>query len=216
MNFCGSDIGSWEETVRGNLSGSHVRQRPGYAQIGYVETQLVAQNAYVNNIGILDTPALAVTGNLQVSFKAMAYKNTSVYAAGNNTAKDFDGDARTAVSYTHLDVYKRQRVSLVQDIFGRIEFNFLNKNSMKNRTISILLGLLAFVTGGCEDMLDRFPKDKLTPENYFHTEEECRLYTNDFYSMFPNGSAIYGETADVISQTTLTSEVLGTRVVRCV
>ena len=35
---------------------------------------------------------------------------------------------------------------------------------MKNRTISILLGLLAFVTGGCEDMLDRFPKDKLTPE----------------------------------------------------
>lgn len=96
MNFCGSDIGSWEETVRGNLSGSHVRQRPGYAQIGYVETQLVAQNAYVNNIGILNTPALGVTGNLQVSFKAMAYKNTSVYAAtGNNTAKDFDGDART-------------------------------------------------------------------------------------------------------------------------
>lgn len=95
MNFCGSDIVSWEETVRGSLSGSHVRQRPGYAQIGYVETQLVAQNAYVNNIGILDTPALGVTGNLQVSFKAMAYKNTSVYAAGNNTAKDFDGDART-------------------------------------------------------------------------------------------------------------------------
>ena len=84
---------------------------------------------------------------------------------------------------------------------------------MKNRTISILLGLLAFVTGGCEDMLDRFPKDKLTPENYFYTEEECRLYTNDFYSLFPNGSAIYGETADIISQTTLTSEVLGNRVV---
>lgn len=38
---------------------------------------------------------------------------------------------------------------------------------MKNRTISILLGLLAFVTGGCEDMLDRFPKDKLTPKIIF-------------------------------------------------
>lgn len=84
---------------------------------------------------------------------------------------------------------------------------------MKNKVISILLGLLAFVVGGCEDMLDRYPKDRLTPENYFHTEEECRLYTNDFYSMFPGGSAIYGETADIISQTTLTSEVLGNRVV---
>lgn len=84
---------------------------------------------------------------------------------------------------------------------------------MKNKAISILLGLLAFVVGGCEDMLDRYPKDKLTPENYFHTEEECQLYTNDFYSMFPGGSAIYGETADIISQTTLTSEVLGNRVV---
>ena len=84
---------------------------------------------------------------------------------------------------------------------------------MKNKAIFILLGLLAFVVGGCEDMLDRYPKDKLTPENYFHTEEECQLYTNDFYSMFPGGSAIYGETADIISQTTLTSEVLGNRVV---
>ncbi|NDV79416.1 RagB/SusD family nutrient uptake outer membrane protein [Dysgonomonas sp. 511] len=84
---------------------------------------------------------------------------------------------------------------------------------MKNNIIAILLGLVVFMLGSCEDMLDRFPKDKLIPQNYFHTEEECRLYTNDFYSMFPGGSAIYGETADIISQTTLTSEVLGNRVV---
>lgn len=95
LNFCGSDIENWTETVKNNLSGTNVRQRPGYAQIGYVETQLVAQTAYTNNIGVLNTPALGATGNLQVSFKAMAYKNTSVYTAGSNTAKDIDGDART-------------------------------------------------------------------------------------------------------------------------
>ncbi|NDV79418.1 DUF5689 domain-containing protein [Dysgonomonas sp. 511] len=95
LNYCGSDITKWEEAVKNKLSGTYVRQRPGYAQIGYVETQLIAQNAYTNNVGTLSTPVLNTTGKLQVSFKAMAYKNTSVYSAGANTAKDFDGDARS-------------------------------------------------------------------------------------------------------------------------
>lgn len=66
---------------------------------------------------------------------------------------------------------------------------------------------------GCEDALDRFPKDRLTPDEFFHTEEECELYTNDFYTIFPSGASIYNETADIITCNTLTSEVLGNRTV---
>ena len=90
MNFCGDDISSWAKT--NGLSGTNVHQRPGYAQIGYVETQEVAQTKYTNTVGILNTPKFNVAGTLNVSFKAMAYKNKSVYNAGTSTALDINGD----------------------------------------------------------------------------------------------------------------------------
>ena len=77
------------------LSGTHVRQRPGYAQIGFVETQTVAQGSYTNNVGSLLTPAFGASGTLTLSFDAMAYKNTSVHA--NSGAKDLKGDLKSVV-----------------------------------------------------------------------------------------------------------------------
>ena len=71
-NYCGSDITSWAPSVKNGISGENVRQRPGYAQIGYVETQAVARNAYKNSPGYLLTPALGTAGDLNLSFKAMA------------------------------------------------------------------------------------------------------------------------------------------------
>ena len=44
-------------------------------------------------------------------------------------------------------------------------------------------GLLALT--GCEDALDRFPEDRLTPDTFFKTGTECELFTNDFYTMLP-------------------------------
>jgi hypothetical protein len=95
MNFCGDEISNW--TTTNGLTGLNVHQRPGYAQIGYVETQEVAQTKYTNTIGALNTPKLGATGTLNLSFKAMAYKNKSVYNVGTNTALDINGDITDGV-----------------------------------------------------------------------------------------------------------------------
>lgn len=65
----------------------------------------------------------------------------------------------------------------------------------------------------CEDLLTRVPKDKLTPESYFKSETECQLYTNDFYTMFPGGDGIYGESEDYIVKQSLSNAVIGNRTV---
>ena len=54
---------------------------------------------------------------------------------------------------------------------------------MKKYILYILTGVAACGLCSCEDALDRYPKDRLTPDNFFHTEEECQLYTNDFYTI---------------------------------
>lgn len=91
MNFCGADISTW--SVTNGLSGENVHQRPGYAQIGYVETQYdVAQTDYTNTVGVLNTPKLNASGTLKLSFKAMAYKNKSVYNVGTKASLDINGD----------------------------------------------------------------------------------------------------------------------------
>lgn len=78
----------------------------------------------------------------------------------------------------------------------------------------ILTGLVCAASlTACEDSLDRYPKDKLSPETFFSNEQECQLYTNDFYTIFPGGSSIYGETADIITKQTLTAAVLGNRTI---
>lgn len=89
LNYDGSDISEWESAVSRNLTGSNVRQRPGYAQIGYVNTINDDHTAYKNIVGELITPALNVNGTYTLSFKAMAYKNKAVHVAA---VKDKDGD----------------------------------------------------------------------------------------------------------------------------
>lgn len=66
---------------------------------------------------------------------------------------------------------------------------------------------------GCEDFLVRTPKDKVTPETFFRTEDECRLYTNDFYTMLPEAADVYVEKADYITGIEVPSEVIGNRTV---
>ena len=83
---------------------------------------------------------------------------------------------------------------------------------MKRIIIYVISGLTAVLSCGCEDALDRFPKDRQTPDNFFRNEEECQLFTNDFYTMFPS-SGIYNESADIIAKQSLSSEVLGNRTV---
>lgn len=73
--------------------------------------------------------------------------------------------------------------------------------------------LIALAAVSCKDWLVREPQDELSPDTYFTTEQECRLYTNRFYLMFPGGSGIYGEDADYIIPSVLSAEVAGNRTV---
>ena len=40
---------------------------------------------------------------------------------------------------------------------------------MKKYILYLLTGMAACGFCGCEDALDRFPKDRLTPDEFFHT-----------------------------------------------
>lgn len=79
----------------------------------------------------------------------------------------------------------------------------------KNIFISVmLLGMLSFIA--CDDMLDQLPKDKVSPENSFKSENELKLYTNSLLFLFP-ATSLYTETADNIITQTLPDELQGNR-----
>lgn len=90
LNYAGDDISAWSEDIRRGLSGTNVRQRPGYAQIGYVNTIDKDHKSYVNETGELLTPKSGVTGNHTLSFKAMAYRNKAVFEG--KSVVDIKGD----------------------------------------------------------------------------------------------------------------------------
>lgn len=79
-------------------------------------------------------------------------------------------------------------------------------------SLIILVSSILFIAG-CDDMLDRIPKDKLSPETYFKTAQECELFTNEFYLIFPGATDIFYENADVIIPSVLSDAVQNTRTV---
>ena len=64
----------------------------------------------------------------------------------------------------------------------------------------------------CEGLLDRFPKDKLSPETFLSNEKEMRAYTNAFYPMLPSGFMSGGQ-SDVIVGRDLDDEIRGARTI---
>ena len=58
---------------------------------------------------------------------------------------------------------------------------------MKSYIKYIALLSASLVFASCEDMLDKFPLDKLSPETFLSTETEMRSYTNAYYPMLPSG-----------------------------
>lgn len=82
---------------------------------------------------------------------------------------------------------------------------------MKHKCLLFAVSFAAMVS--CSDFLTRVPQDRLTPQTYFTTETECRLYTNEFYTILPGGADIYSEEADYIIPLSLSREVIGNRTV---
>lgn len=74
-NLNGPLMGAWNAEQRNGMSGSNVAMRPGYAQVGYAEyaTDGIKVTSYK---GSLQTPALGVTGDVTLTFKAMAFQSS--------------------------------------------------------------------------------------------------------------------------------------------
>ena len=74
-NLNGPLMGAWNAEQRNGMSGSNVAMRPGYAQVGYAEyaTDGIKASSFK---GSLQTPALGVTGDVTLTFKAMAFQSS--------------------------------------------------------------------------------------------------------------------------------------------
>lgn len=78
--------------------------------------------------------------------------------------------------------------------------------------IGVLLSASLLFTS-CEDVLDKFPLDKLSPETFLSTETEMQTYTNSFYTMFPGASDLYSENSDAQIGTDLNQALWGGRTI---
>lgn len=88
-NYCAGEINTWPVEKQNGLTGTWVMERPGYAQIGYVDTERAAsRSVYENNAGSLLTPALGISGDLNLSFKACAYRTPAIRAKAVTTTPD--------------------------------------------------------------------------------------------------------------------------------
>lgn len=89
-NHCGAAA-----TVEG-MTGSNIYQRPGYLQLGFVDSQTMSNqnNMTTKNLsGSVTTPALGKAGDLALSFKACAYRNP--VCGRPNTIGDTNADVKT-------------------------------------------------------------------------------------------------------------------------
>ncbi|MDR2627414.1 MAG: RagB/SusD family nutrient uptake outer membrane protein [Dysgonamonadaceae bacterium] len=82
---------------------------------------------------------------------------------------------------------------------------------MKNPGNLFIIIIAIQALTACEDALDKFPKDRTYPEDYFRTETELQLYTNQFYTYLPEASAVYDEASDLIAKQQLPAVVTGLR-----
>ncbi len=76
--------------------------------------------------------------------------------------------------------------------------------------------MLFFVAGlsitSCDDLLDAYPKDRMSPETFYKTDKELQAFSMNMYEMLPAGS-LFMEDADTYIQQGLTDELKGTRLV---
>jgi hypothetical protein len=83
---------------------------------------------------------------------------------------------------------------------------------MKNAIKYIVFLSATLCLASCEDLLDRFPKDKLSPETFLSNETEMRSYTNAYYPMLPSGYYSGGQ-SDAIVGRDLDDEIRGARTI---
>lgn len=76
-----------------------------------------------------------------------------------------------------------------------------------------LLYILAIGAGLVACEMEKYPLDAVSPNTFFKTESDLRLYTNSFYEDLPNAEGVYNEAVDNIIKMDLADELRGTRIV---
>ncbi len=88
-NYCAGEFKEWTSEQKNGMTGEHIYERPGYAQIGFVDTERPADRySYENNVGSLTTPALGQSGDLLLTFKAAAYRSPAIRSGQNKKVSD--------------------------------------------------------------------------------------------------------------------------------
>lgn len=86
LNFSGNEYSAWPPRKKGLLDADtkDVYERPGYAQIGFVnEERGGSRSEYKNYPGSLVLPPLGEGGDFTLTFKAARYRNACVDRIGN-------------------------------------------------------------------------------------------------------------------------------------
>jgi len=83
---------------------------------------------------------------------------------------------------------------------------------MKNIKISIIALCILF-TACKKDFLDRQPLAQISPDAFFRTESDLKLYTNSFYTVIPSAEGIYNEAVDNVVKSDLGELITGNRTV---
>ena len=99
-NSMGAVIADWTDAQANGLTGANVAMRPGYVQVGYVKPNTRFDNSTLNAVtGNLVTPQLT-SGNLDLSFKASAFRSPIIRPDDKDAKgdrKDYAGDATTII-----------------------------------------------------------------------------------------------------------------------
>lgn len=74
-----------------------------------------------------------------------------------------------------------------------------------------ILPILAIALGvtSCDSFLEKYPKDKLTPETYFRNELDLKLFSNSFYDNLLEKEPYKAESDIIFHRASLTDELLG-------
>ena len=140
-NFCGSDISAWSTEVLAGMKGTNVRQRPGYAQIGYVNDETTGNRyEYENQKGSLTTAALGKSGDFTLSFKAGAYRSPAIRPNASELPDIVSADITSAVISIQgggtIDGRSKITVSDLPADYTFKEYSFRINRATANTTIT--------------------------------------------------------------------------------